>query len=173
MRVRFCACMLFLICTCIQAYAQDDIVRHPACLHCGMDRKAFNYSRMLVEYTDGTSAGTCSLHCTVLELTSNISKVPCTVSVADFESKELIDAYAAYWVVGGDKQGIMTQRAKWAFQKESDAGDFVSAHGGKLTTFFDALRAAFEDLYSEVKATLDRTKMRRQKGFDSCTGKKH
>ncbi|MGE5237876.1 MAG: nitrous oxide reductase accessory protein NosL [Chloroflexota bacterium] len=172
MRVRLWPCIFLLACTSILAYAEDDIVRHPACLHCGMDREAFNYSRMLVEYTDGTSAGTCSLHCTVLELTSNISKVPCTVSVADFESKRLIDAYAAYWVVGGDKQGVMTQRAKWAFQKESDAGAFIRTNRGEQATFFDALRAAFEDLYGEVKATLERTKMRREKGFDPCTGKK-
>jgi hypothetical protein len=82
-----------------------------------MDREAFGYSRMLVEYTDGTSAGTCSLHCTALELTAAIAKVPCAVKVADHNSRSLIDADWAYWVVGGDKPGVMTQRAKWAFQK--------------------------------------------------------
>jgi hypothetical protein len=33
-----------------------------------MDRVAFAHGRMLIEYADGTSVGTCSIHCTVVEM---------------------------------------------------------------------------------------------------------
>jgi copper chaperone NosL len=45
------------------AYAQDDIKQSPRCKYCGMDRQKFDYSRMLIEYDDGTSTGLCSMHC--------------------------------------------------------------------------------------------------------------
>jgi hypothetical protein len=40
-----------------------------------------------------------------------------------------------------------------------------------MATFHQALKAAFDDLYEEIKATLVRTKMRKEKGFDLCSGK--
>lgn len=167
--------IVFFLCVCCAAvlsYAQhDDIAVHRTCPHCGMDREAFGYSRMLVEYTDGTSAGTCSLHCVALELTAAIAKVPCAVKVADHNSRSLIDADRAYWVVGGDKTGVMTQRAKWAFGKKSEAKEFIKLHGGNQATFHEALRAAFEDLYGEIRATLERMRIRKEKGFDMCRDK--
>lgn len=171
MHVWRCILVVCVCCSAVLSYAHNDIAPHRACPHCGMDREAFGYSRMLVEYTDGTSAGTCSLHCMVIELTSAIAKVPCTVKVADLHSRSLIDADKSYWVIGGDKPGVMTQRAKWAFQKESDAREFIKIHGGDQATFHEALRAAFEDLYGEVRATLERTRMRRERGSDLCSGK--
>lgn len=39
-----------------------DVASHAACQHCGMDREKFAHSRMLIEYDDGTTAATCSLH---------------------------------------------------------------------------------------------------------------
>ncbi len=46
--------------------AQDDIDAHRSCASCGMDRKAYGYSRMLIQYEDGAMVGTCSLHCAVV-----------------------------------------------------------------------------------------------------------
>lgn len=37
--------------------------------------------------------------------------------VGDYNTKRLIDAEKAVWVIGGGKQGVMTKRAKWAFEK--------------------------------------------------------
>ncbi len=53
---------------------QNDIDDHRSCGNCGMDRKAYGFSRMLVQYEDGTVVGTCSLHCAVVELDANPGK---------------------------------------------------------------------------------------------------
>jgi copper chaperone NosL len=43
--------------------AQEDIKEHRDCIYCGMDRKAYGFSRMLIRYDDGTAVGVCSVHC--------------------------------------------------------------------------------------------------------------
>jgi copper chaperone NosL len=148
--------------------AQEDTNSHAVCKYCNMDRKAFGYSRMLIDYMGGTSAGTCSLHCTVLDLTTNITLVPCRIRVGDYTSKKLIDAMDAHWVVGGDKSGVMTPRAKWAVENKAEA--FTREHGGQLATFFEALAAAYEDLYLDMKTSLERVKERKKQGWHRCDG---
>ena len=149
-------------------FTHEDTGVHASCKYCNMDRKTFDYSRMLIEYSDRTASGTCSLHCTAIELTANMSKVPCKIRVGDFISKKLIDATTAYWVVGGSKRGVMTERAKWAFEKKTDSEKFIRKHGGTAAAFHEALRAAYEDLYADVKATIDRVTERKSRGWDPC-----
>lgn len=146
--------------------AGDDTLDHKVCKYCNMDRTAFAHSRMLISYTDGTSVGTCSLHCITRELTANLSKVPCRITVGDYNTKKLINAAEAHWVIGGDMPGVMSERGKWAFEKKSKADDFIRRHGGKSATFDEALQAAYHDLYASVKATLDRVKERGSHGWD-------
>src|SRR5690242_11161675 len=55
-----------------------------SCKYCGMDREQFAHSRMLIEYDDGTAAGTCSLHCLAVELINNIDKTPTAIKVGDY-----------------------------------------------------------------------------------------
>jgi len=62
----------------------------------------------VISYEDGSTAATCSLHCTAVELANSIDKIPVTIRVADYDSKELIDAETAVWVMGGSKKGVMT-----------------------------------------------------------------
>ena len=146
--------------------AGEDIRDHETCKYCNMDRQAFAHSRMLINYTDGTSVGTCSLHCTTRELTANLSKVPCRIAVGDYNTKKMINAAEAHWVIGGDRPGVMSERGKWAFAKKAEADDFIHGHGGKLAAFDEALQAAYYDLYASVKATLDRAKERGSHGWD-------
>lgn len=42
----------------------------------------------------------------------------------------LIDAEKAFWVIGGSKPGVMTKRAKWAFEKKEAADKFMLDNGG-------------------------------------------
>lgn len=121
---RTIASTLVFLLIALTGYAQEDTGSHAACKYCDMNRKAFDYSRMLIEYTDGTAVGTCSLHCTARDLTVNITLVPSRISVGDYNSKKLIDATSAYWVIGGDKSGVMTQRAKWAFENKAETKIF-------------------------------------------------
>src|SRR5512139_3572516 len=90
-------------------FAQDDIKDHRSCVNCGMDRKAYGYSRMLIQYEDGTAVGVCSLHCAVVELDANPGRKVKTLLVADRDSRTLINAEQANWVMGGEKRGVMTQ----------------------------------------------------------------
>ena len=140
--------MLMIYCTSIAALAagsSSDIDDHRSCVYCGMDRKAYGYSRMLIEYDDGTAVGVCSLHCAVVELDAIKGRKVKTILVADRDSRILIDAEKAVWVMGGKKPGVMTQRPKWAFGSPTAAGTFVEAYGGKIVPWSEARAAAQED----------------------------
>ncbi len=145
------------------AYGQTagDVSKHPSCPYCGMDREKFGHSRMLIEYDDGSNAGLCSLHCASIELALHIDKTPRVIWVGDYNSKKLIDAERAFWVIGGNRPGVMTRRAKWAFEKKEEAEEFVKANGGSLSTFEEAIKAAYEDMYADTKMIRERRKMRR------------
>jgi nitrous oxide reductase accessory protein NosL len=131
------------------ALSQDDIKEHRKCVLCGMDRKAYGYSRMVIVYEDGSSAGVCSLHCAVLEMDSNKGRMVRSLLVADRDTRSLIDAEKATWVMGGTKRGVMTERPKWAFQTKAAAEAFIGKYGGQIVTWEEALAAAREDAAGE------------------------
>lgn len=141
------------------AIAQEDIHKHPSCLLCGMDRGKFLQSRMLIEYEDGTSFGACSLHCAAVEFATNIDKTPKMIWVGDYYSNQLIDAEKAVWIIGGSRSGVMTKRAKWAFEKKEDADKFVAENGGALISFDQAIKSAYEDMYQDTKMIRDKRKI--------------
>jgi copper chaperone NosL len=133
------------------AFAQIDIEDHRSCAHCGMDRKAYGYSRMLVQYGDEAVVGVCSLHCAIVELDANQGRTVKTLLVADRDTGTLIDAEKAIWVMGGKKRGVMTQLPKWAFQTKTDAEAFIKKNGGKIVSFEEALTAAREELVLKLR----------------------
>lgn len=140
-----------------------DIAQSPACRHCGMDRAIFSHSRMLIVYEGGSTVAICSLHCAAVELASTIDKIPTMVSVADYDSKELIDTESAIWVLGGSKKGVMTGQAKWAFASRESAERFIKANGGRIVTFDDAIKASYDDMYQDTKMIREFRKMKRLK----------
>lgn len=142
---------------------QPDIAAQKSCKLCGMDRGNFDFSRMLIEYEDGTSAALCSLHCAAVDLANNIDKAPKTIKVGDFKTKRLIDAESAFWVVGGNKPGVMSKRGKWAFEKKEDAEAFIKTNQGTLASFDEAIKTAYEDMYEDTKAIREKRKMKRLK----------
>jgi nitrous oxide reductase accessory protein NosL len=132
--------------------AQEDIRQHRSCPHCGMDRKGYGYSRMLILYEDGGATGVCSLRCAAFELDANPERRVKAVLAADRATRELVDAEVAVWVMGGKKPGVMTKVAKWAFRSRADAEAFVASYGGTIVPWPEALAAARE----ELKATRSR-----------------
>lgn len=145
-------CILVLTAFCIPVdvvRAQDDIAEHRSCSQCGMDRKAYGYSRMLLRFEDGGQVGVCSLNCAVIELDQNKKRAVKSLLVADRESHKLIDADKAFWVMGGNKRGVMTKRPKWAFAGKDASQAFIKAHGGTLATWDEVMRAAREDSASK------------------------
>lgn len=143
------------------AFAQDDVRKYPSCKYCGMDREKFSHSRILIEYDDGTTEGLCSLHCATIDLAIHIDKTPKSIWVGDYNSKKLIDAEKASWIIGGSRMGVMTKRAKWAYDKKEDAEKFKAESGGDLATFDQAIKAAYEDMYTDTKMIRERRKMRK------------
>jgi len=152
---------VLLIATFIFAQAQEDIQKHPSCKYCGMDRKQFAHTRILIEYDDASTVGTCSIHCAAIDLALNIDKTPKAVRVRDYNKKTLIDAEKASWVIGGNKMGVMTKRAKWAFDKKEDAEKFIKENGGENATFDFAMKTAYEDMYADTKMIRERRKMKK------------
>jgi copper chaperone NosL len=149
----------------LQAMDQD-IKQIPACKYCGMNREMFAHSRMLIEYDDGTTVGTCSLHCSGLDLALNLDKNPKSIRVGDFETKVLIDAEKAFWIIGGNKPGVMTKNAKWAFADKEAAEKFRQTQGGMVARFDEALEAAYMSLSDDTKMIREKRKMMRMKKME-------
>ncbi len=137
-------------------FGQTDIKDHPSCPLCGMDRKQYAHSRMVIEYAEGMSRGTCSIHCTASEMTVNRDKTVKSIQVADYNTQTLLPAAKAFWVIGGNKTGVMTKRAKWAFRDKKEALAFIHEHNGHLADFQQAMRATFVDMYEDLKMIHER-----------------
>jgi hypothetical protein len=87
----------------LAAQTKEDINFHKDCKYCGMSRGMYDFSRMLIEYDDGTAIAVCSTHCAAVELANNIDKTPKAIKVGDFIGKQLIDAENLL-VVGGKRR---------------------------------------------------------------------
>ncbi len=138
-----------------------DLKAFPECKYCGMFREKYAHSRALIEYDEGTMVGTCSVHCLGIDLALNTDKTPKAILVGDYFSKKLIDAEKAFWVLGGSKMGVMSIRGKWAFEDKEGLSKFIKENGGRISTFDEALKAAYEDLYAEAKASLQKNRMKK------------
>jgi len=145
------------------ASAQEDISKHPSCSYCGMDRAKFAHSRVLVVYEGGSEFGACSLHCAAVDMAVNIDKTPTAIMVGDYNTKQLINAEKAFWVLGGKKMGVMTKRAKWAFENKANADKFIQENGGEPVSFERAVQASYEDMYQDTRMIREKRKMKRMK----------
>jgi nitrous oxide reductase accessory protein NosL len=155
--------MVFVLAGFSIVFAEDDIAKHPACPFCGMDRAKFAHSRVYIEYDDESTAGFCSIHCAAIDMAVNIDKAPNTIQVGDYKTQKLIDAESAVWVIGGDKMGVMSKRAKWAFENKKNAEDFINTHGGELASLEEAIEAAYADMYKDTRMIREKRKMMREK----------
>jgi len=159
-----CLCAAFFLPAGSALWAQDgDVKEIASCKYCGMNRETFAHSRMLIVYDDGTNVGTCSLHCAAVDLALNLDKSPKAIHVGDYGKKSLVDAEAAFWVIGGSKPGVMTKNAKWAFAGKADAEKFLMENGGRIASFDEALEAAYKDLANDTKMIRERRKMKKMK----------
>jgi nitrous oxide reductase accessory protein NosL len=164
--------MLLLAVCCFSgsaALAEDDVKAIPSCESCGMNRDRFGSSRMLIEFTDGSKAGTCSIRCAVELLCESTGKSVASIKVADYNSRDLIEADKAFWVVGGDRPGVMTRTPKWAFAREADAKAFIQKHGGEMATYAAAKKAAETELSTMGKK--DSKGKKEKVGCDCCNKK--
>lgn len=141
----------------------SDVKTYADCKYCGLSREKFSFSRVLVEYDDGTVIGLCSIHCAAVDLAIQLDRAPKSIKVGEYTSRQLIDAEKAFWVIGGTRQGVMTKQAKWAFAKKGDAEKFINENGGTLATFDQVMKAAYDDMYQDTRMLREKRKMLRMK----------
>lgn len=130
---------------------RDDFPAHPKCYYCGMDRKQYAYSRVLLRYRDGSEAGVCSVHCAGLDLALHPERGPAQILVGTYDRGNLVDAEKAVWVLGGEKHGVMSIRGKWAFENREDAEAFIRDFGGAITGFREIMTAVYEDMWEIIR----------------------
>ena len=145
----------------------DDIAKYPKCPYCGMDRKQYHHSRMVVHYGDDLADGTCSLHCSAISLALNIDRDPKALWVGDNavegDTKPLVEVEKASFVVGSKLPGVMTARSKVAYGNADAAKASQAANGGELTDFDGALLAAYTDMSADVTRIRKNRAERRRK----------
>jgi len=121
----------------------DDLAKHPKCPYCGMDRKQFHHSRMVVHYADDLADGTCSLHCAAISLALNIDRDPKALWVGDNaaegDTKPLVEVEKASFLVGSKLAGVMTARSKVAYGSAEAAKVSQAANGGEIVDFDQAI----------------------------------
>jgi copper chaperone NosL len=162
---------LLLVPVRVVAAADADIEKHKACKFCGMDREKWNFSRVYLEYDDGSTEGTCSVHCAAVDLVLNLDKSPKTIWVADYGTKQLIDGEKAVWVLGGKKQGVMTKRAKWAFADKAAADAFIKENEGAIATFDEVVKCVYQDMYDDTKMIRGRRAAKRKAAAEAAPAK--
>lgn len=132
----------------------NDIEKYTKCPYCGMDRRQYHHSRMLIQYSDDLADGVCSLHCAAISLSLNIDRDPKAIWVGDNavegEPKPLINVEQARFLVGSKLPGVMTANSKVAYGSERAAQAAQAAHGGELVGFDQALLAAYTDMAKDV-----------------------
>ena len=121
-----------------------------SCFYCGMHRSKYEHSWVIITHEDGSREGVCSIHCAAIDMALHTDKPVRAITVGDFDTEKQIDANKAYWVIGGDIMGVMTVRAKWAFETKDRADNFIKHHGGRPATFQEVLKEAFEDMYQDT-----------------------
>lgn len=144
-----------------------DIDKYPKCPYCGMDRKQYHHSRMLVQYSDDLADGTCSLHCAAISLSLNVDREPKAVWVGDNaaagDAKPLVEVDKATFLVGSKLPGVMTANSKVAYGTEEAAKAAQAANGGELAKFDQALLAAYTDMSKDVSRIRKNRAERRRK----------
>jgi nitrous oxide reductase accessory protein NosL len=130
-----------------------DVEHHPSCAMCEMNRGQFAHSRALVEWEDGTKTGLCSINCVVAVTSQDPNRKLKSVRVADYDTKQLLDAATAVWVVGGSVKGVMTPEPKWAFATKEAAEGFIKKNGGEIVTYDEAHKRAKENVKMKHKKT--------------------
>ena len=160
----------------------NDIEKYAKCPYCGMDRKQYHHSRMLVQYSDDLADGTCSLHCTAISLSLNVDREPKAIWVGDNAApgdvKPLVEVDKATFLIGSKIPGVMTANSKVAYGTEDAAKAAQAAQGGELAKFDQALLAAYTDMSKDVsrirKNRAERRKrMMEQQGKPAAMEHKH
>jgi nitrous oxide reductase accessory protein NosL len=133
----------------------NELDKHPRCAQCGMDRRMFHRTRHLIQFEDGATEGTCSIHCVAISLVHHLPATAQAVWAADFgaaaEPRPLVPADKAGYLIGGNFPPVMSRRPKTAFASVEAARVAQAGNGGELADFDQALVASYADLVDVMK----------------------
>lgn len=153
--------LMLLLSVAVPVWAEDDLALHPDCKVCGMDRENHAHTRIFVEFDDGSSMGSCSIHCAAAQLSTTLDKIPKRIMVGEYKTGNLIDATTAFWVIGGKKPAVMTKVPKWAFATEAAAEAFIRENGGTLANYEQALQSSYEQMNADTQMIRERKRLKR------------
>jgi len=136
--------------------AEKDIQKIPSCQYCGMDREKFSATRMLIEYENGTTIGTCSIHCAAVDLAQSFGKAIKAIRAADFRTGKLVEAEKATWVIGAGLPGVMAAKSRLAFSAKADAEAFRKEQGGEIADFDAAITSTYCDMWADTQGIRSR-----------------
>jgi nitrous oxide reductase accessory protein NosL len=108
------------------------------CAVCGMWIDQYERTKHVAIMHDGDRAYFCSFACASKYIKVNGPKIH-KIKVADFITKQLIDAYNAFYLVDSDIPGVMSHRSMIAFSTSKSAQEFREIHGGRIIAFEGAL----------------------------------
>ncbi len=115
------------------------------CSNCGMMINMWARTRHVCKHPEGDFTS-CSIRC-VADIEKNSGQPATDVQVALYMHPEkLIPADKAAYVLGSSAKGTMTMRSKIAFESKEKAEQFAATHGGEVTDYAGALKAAAMEL---------------------------
>ena len=118
-------------------------VKH--CSNCDMMINMWARTRHSCKHAEGDFTS-CSIRC-VADKEKNSGKPATDVQVALYMNPDkMIPADKAAYVIGSSAKGTMTMRSKIAFESKEKAEQFAAAHGGAVTDYAGALKAAAVEL---------------------------
>lgn len=149
----------------------NDIEKYAKCPYCGMDRKQYHHSRMVVHYGDDLADGTCSLHCAAISLSLNVDREPKALWVGDNAAagdvKPLVEVDKATFLIGSKIPGVMTANSKVAYGGDDAAKAAQASNGGELAKFDQALLVAYTDMSKDVSRIRKNRAERRRKMMEA------
>ncbi|MFN3398439.1 MAG: nitrous oxide reductase accessory protein NosL [Sulfurimicrobium sp.] len=153
---------------------ENDIEKFPNCPYCGMDRKQFHHSRMLIQYSDDLPDGTCSIHCAAISLSLNVDRDPKAIYVGDNASsagiKPLVEVDKATFLIGSSIKGVMSKTSKVAYGTAEAAKAAQAVNGGEIGDFDKALLAAYTGMAQDVVMIRKMRAERRKKMMEEKKG---
>lgn len=153
---------------------ENDLGKFPKCPYCGMDRKMFHHSRMLIQYSDDLPDGTCSIHCAAISLSLNLDRDPKAIWVGDnassAEIKPLVEVDKASFLIGSGIKGVMSKTSKVAYATAEAAKTAQAANGGEIGDFDKALLAAYTGMSQDVSMIRKMRAERRKKMMEEKKG---
>jgi hypothetical protein len=113
------------------------------CPLCSMNLKMFWKTTHWLTFSDGKRTGYCSIHCASKVYQARPTEID-QWEVADYDTKNLVNAHKAHFLIGSDLPGTMTPVSKLAFASLKTAKNYQKDRGGTLGSLDDALKEAIE-----------------------------